>query len=1217
MNETNSDFDPRVEAVFQQFERALRQAREPAEVLREFCRDYPELNDDLREVADLVHLLGATQIFESDGGPATGPITSDPQELGPYKVLRRIGLGGMGVVYEAVEDTLGRHVAVKTIRPGRTPSASMLLRFDRERKLLARMHHTNIVPILATGKAGDLLYFAMPYIGGASLGQVISTARAHGANGGFPSSSTFEDLVKDAHSKVDADKSLKGDQNNTVHECKIQGEPIRALVTRPLPRTCVRTAVQVIAAVAEALHYAHEAGIVHRDLKPSNIMVDPNCHPWVLDFGLSRLRPESHQKRSGVRGEPIQEPTGDDGAHWPEHLTSLTFLGTQLYAAPEQHRNPKNADARSDVWSLGVTIYELITLHHPFTRPEQIVDAKHVISRPREHDANISRDLEAIVLKTLNRDPAHRYQNALVLSEDLRHWLRGEPVTSRPAWPLRRTWLWSKRNKGMAIGLVAFLLGILSLGVGGLLAAKAAIESKRHTEQQYKLFTMQQKRLGTHGVGWAKESLNDLGVFLKTVRLDDTDTRRLVQQEAVACLSDFDVESGWSTKDYGAYYLAFDERNRLLMGGVFSKNDRWVPNQGARLYDPSIASGPEDLTVVGMGPVGFAEDHRPIQLLLADDAKSVTLTNLRSRQPIRRWELSGGLKRDDHADVVPPLAMTPEGHLVAATVQHDHQGQPQPTVMIWDGTTGELRLSVSFAATSIAFAPDGSLLAVGDGSGNIEVWSLDDVKCVTKVQLDRHRINAIAFGRNARLEHRAGELLPPRRRWQLAAGDTGAAIKVWDLGAQPAILRSECRGSSHEVFSLAFSADGSTLVSSARGGARLWDPATGAKPLLFVGAISYSEGLAISPDGSMLALSGFDETSKATISSTLKLFNGRGIRGLYGLSHRVEKAWFSPDDRHLVALSQGWELGVWDRDSGRQLLILDAPAGIYADNAGVAISPDGTRLAFFSHKQGMMWNLTTGEIVREWSGFNPGLQDCLSFRGAEELLLARRETLHGEPPTSDFPSAQYHQVCRMYNLLGAEPKKAIHEFTDPNLGIKRVALAPKGDYLLLDVLDGSEGKSQRLTRLFDVTGTQASLFRQTILPDAFLYSDSSSLFDPTGHVAMFGILAPSQYTLLDIRDPQSTRVVPRLGKIGPHGKTWTAGIHINGTGNGTGIYELGRIEPLFTLSTENSPSSLGAFSREGAHITGFDNQAAEFREHFSVLDLVQIRAHLNRLGLGW
>ena len=127
MNETNSDFDPRVEAVFQQFERALRQAREPAVVLREFCRDYPELTDDLREVADLVHLLGATQIFESDGGSATGPITSDPQELGPYKVLRRIGLGGMGVVYEAVEDTLGRHVAVKTIRPGRTPSASMLL----------------------------------------------------------------------------------------------------------------------------------------------------------------------------------------------------------------------------------------------------------------------------------------------------------------------------------------------------------------------------------------------------------------------------------------------------------------------------------------------------------------------------------------------------------------------------------------------------------------------------------------------------------------------------------------------------------------------------------------------------------------------------------------------------------------------------------------------------------------------------------------------------------------------------------------------------------------------------------------------------------------------------------------------------------------------------------------------------------------------------------
>ena len=204
----------------------------------------------------------------------------------------------------------------------------------------------------------------------------------------------------------------------------------------------------------------------------------------------------------------------------------------------------------------------------------------------------------------------------------------------------------------MAAAIAATALGIIALGSGGLLAARAVSEAKRRSDQQYDLVSMQGRRLAAHRERWAEDCLNDLHTFLRALRPDESEVRRLAQREAVACMSDFDATPGWSTKDYGAYYLAFDKRNRLLMGGVFSKNQRWQPNLGARLYDGESPTGPQDLGVVGMGPVGFTADGLPIQLLLSDDGATVTLTNLAEHKPIRRWELPGGIARDDHEDVV-------------------------------------------------------------------------------------------------------------------------------------------------------------------------------------------------------------------------------------------------------------------------------------------------------------------------------------------------------------------------------------------------------------------------------------------------------------------------------------------------------------------------------------------------------------------------------------
>jgi serine/threonine protein kinase len=184
--------------------------------------------------------------------------------------------------------------------------ASLLPQFDRERRTLAKLHHTNIVPIFATGCEEDLLYFAMPYLSGASLGQVIKTGRSHESPGAGLSSFSFEELVKEAHSRSQSASEAPIVAGPTEPRVVTPGNARPAAPESPagpsptipaqgpsahlLTKAYVRTAVRTMTVVAEGLHHAHEAGVIHRDLKPTNIMVELDGHAWVLDFGLAALK---------------------------------------------------------------------------------------------------------------------------------------------------------------------------------------------------------------------------------------------------------------------------------------------------------------------------------------------------------------------------------------------------------------------------------------------------------------------------------------------------------------------------------------------------------------------------------------------------------------------------------------------------------------------------------------------------------------------------------------------------------------------------------------------------------------------------------------------------------------------------------------------------------------------------------------------------------------
>ncbi|MBI2806951.1 MAG: serine/threonine protein kinase [Planctomycetes bacterium] len=340
------------------------------------------------------------------------------QVLGDYRILREVGRGGMGVVYEAVQLSLGRRVALKILPPHLAQEPEALDRFRREARSAARLHHTNIVPVFEVGRDESICFFAMQFIEGQGLDQYINQMKNN---------------IATARPASDQSAAMLG----------------HSVTTRNHHRQAARLAEQA----AQALAYAHGRGIVHRDIKPSNLLLDGNGIVWISDFGLAKSA-----------GENLTVP-GD-------------IVGTLRYMAPERFRG--EGDQRADIYALGLTLYEFLLLRPAFqaTDHAQVLDEVQRTEppRPRSVDARVPRDLETIILKAIDKDPRRRYPSAGEMAEDLRRFLADEPILARRAGVMERTARAARRNPKLA-GLVALVLVLVLTLIGG--AGVAAYEFHR------------------------------------------------------------------------------------------------------------------------------------------------------------------------------------------------------------------------------------------------------------------------------------------------------------------------------------------------------------------------------------------------------------------------------------------------------------------------------------------------------------------------------------------------------------------------------------------------------------------------------------------------------------------------------------------------------------------------------------------------------------------
>ncbi len=445
-SETRED-DPRLLRAAQEYLAAIEAGARPARA--EFVARFPDIAAELGPYLDALDLFhtATPQRPTAEEKASSGPAVDDslPAEpLGDFRIVRRIGRGGMGIVYEAVQLSLGRRVALKVLPFAAAVDPTHLQRFKNEAQAAAQLHHTNIVPVYAVGSERGVHYYAMQLIEGQNLADVIRAMRPAEKSQGQPITSepiTTDELVA------------------TVTAVAAELSTQRATRSENYYRMVAELAIQA----AEALEHAHQFGVIHRDVKPANLMVDARGNVWVADFGLAQFHTGVGLTR-----------TGD-------------LLGTLRYMSPEQAAGQgAPLDARTDVYSLGATLYELLTLEPLFDGNEHHRLLRQILNDepkpPRTVDPAVPAELETIVLKAVSKNPADRYPTAKQLADDLRRFLDNRPILARRPTLAQRLKKWARRHPSFIAASVVLLLLVAT---GSLVAAALIRVEQRKAEAAY------------------------------------------------------------------------------------------------------------------------------------------------------------------------------------------------------------------------------------------------------------------------------------------------------------------------------------------------------------------------------------------------------------------------------------------------------------------------------------------------------------------------------------------------------------------------------------------------------------------------------------------------------------------------------------------------------------------------------------------------------------
>ena len=650
--------DPRVFQAVQEYLAALETGRKPDRAA--FLARHPDIAPALAECLaglDLVHTAGPKL---REPAPAPTPAAEPPAALGDYRIVRELGRGGMGVVYEAVQLSLGRRVALKVLPFAAALDTRQLQRFQNEARAAAHLHHANIVPVHGVGCERGVHFYAMQLIEGQNLAAVVEDLRRQAPG-------------SDRHQPPSAPT---GNFPARTPDTRADLGPELTTLRTERPGGFYRTVARLAAQAAEALEYAHDNGIVHRDIKPANLLVDARGNLWVTDFGLAL-----------VQADVGLTQTGD-------------LLGTLRYMSPEQAGGPRGlVDHRTDVYSLGATLYELLTLRPIFDGTDRRALLHQIMHEepkaPRTVDRAIPLDLETIVLKAIGKYPADRYAAARDMADDLNRFLRDEPIRARRATVVQRARKWMRRHPSVPVAAVVVLV-LLTLGsIGSALLIRSEQARTRDAYQEER----RRAKEAEDRLRLARRSVDEM---IQTAEQELGDNpgmqgvRKKLLESALGYYQEF-IQQKSDDPEFQADLAATRDRVKKVLddlaeleetGHLFLLNDPDVladlgttPDQRAELATLNERLGRQRFEMFqGIGRLSSEEKRaRHLEIARANEAGAATILGTDQLARLRQiaFQVRGPMAFRDPA-VVAALKLTPEQQERIKAIEADRQFFPRP-----------------------------------------------------------------------------------------------------------------------------------------------------------------------------------------------------------------------------------------------------------------------------------------------------------------------------------------------------------------------------------------------------------------------------------------------------------------------------------------------------------------------------------------------------------